>query len=139
MDLTQPVIKPISHEDTWQIRHNVMWPDKPFDYVKLPNDELGKHYGLFVGEKMVSIISLFVEDRKAQFRKFATLITEQGKGYGAILLEHIMGEIEEMDVHTVWCNARADKTGFYQNFGLKPTDQTFTKGGIDYVIMEKQL
>ncbi|WP_268123538.1 GNAT family N-acetyltransferase [Roseivirga pacifica] len=139
MQTPEPRIKPIPHEETWQIRHNVMWPDKPFDYVKLPNDELGKHYGLFVGDKMVAIISLFIEGRSAQFRKFATIISEQGKGYGAKLLAHIMQEATHLNIDVVWCNARVDKTEFYKKFGLQPTDQTFRKGGIDYVIMEKRL
>ncbi|SDD14303.1 hypothetical protein SAMN05421663_10754 [Terribacillus halophilus] len=49
-------IKQITKEMTWEIRHLVLWTDKEFDYVVLENDDAGKHYGLFIGDKLVSVI-----------------------------------------------------------------------------------
>ncbi len=129
----------ISLEATIAIRHQVMWPDKPIDYVRLPNDGEGKHYGLFIDDEMVSVISLFVKDKQAQFRKFATLSRYQGKGYGTLLLEEVINVARKLNLDMIWCNARMDKAGFYAKFGMKLTDRTFVKGGIEYVIMEKVL
>ncbi|MEK8129986.1 GNAT family N-acetyltransferase [Paenibacillus filicis] len=129
-------IRRISKEDAWQIRHEVMWPDRELDYVKLPDDGQGIHYGLFVEGRLVSAVSLFVEQDTAQFRKFATLEQEQGKGYGSKLLSHVMNEARAQGIGRIWCNARQSKAGFYAKFGLKETDQRFAKGGIEYVIME---
>lgn len=114
-----------------------MWPDKPLDYVKLDNDEEGYHYGLFLGDRLVSVVSLFIEGDEGQFRKFATDLDEQGKGYGSELLHFLFNKTEEENVKRIWCNARKDKAGFYEKFGMQTTDNEFTKGGIDYVIMEK--
>lgn len=130
-------IKPIPYEATWKIRHQVMWPNKPIDYVKLPKDPEGFHLGLWVDGKIVSIVSSFVSNGEAQFRKFATLDEEQGKGYGSKLLAYLMQELEAMAIKRIWCNARLDKTHFYERFGMSKTNQYFSKGGIDYVIMEK--
>ena len=80
-------IRPILAAQTWPIRHLVMWPDEPMAYVQIPNDHEGKHYGLFVEQQLVSIISLFTDARSVQFRKFATLINFQGKGYGSALFQ----------------------------------------------------
>ncbi|MEH0156646.1 GNAT family N-acetyltransferase [Limibacter armeniacum] len=135
----QIILKEIEASQTWQIRHQVMWPDKPIDYVKLDEDKKGMHFGLEVEGKLVSIVSLFVENGEAQFRKFATLEEEQGKGYGSKLLTHLMDAVAELGVTRVWCNARANKTTFYNRFGLKETRNQFSKGGLDYVIMEKRL
>ncbi|MDT0607118.1 GNAT family N-acetyltransferase [Croceitalea rosinachiae] len=132
-------IKEISYYDTWSIRHQVMWPDKNINYIKLTNDDEGKHFGLFVGKKLVSVISLFTKQRKTQFRKFATLSEEQGKGYGAQLLNYIFSIIEKSPVQVLWCNARKDKTSFYKTFGFIETDQKFHKGGIEYIIMKVNL
>lgn len=55
---TTAIIKQIPKELTWKIRHFVLWPDKDIDYVILENDSDGKHYGLFIGDKLVSVISL---------------------------------------------------------------------------------
>ena len=129
----------ITAADTWPIRKQVMWPDRPIDYVKLEQDEKGQHYALTVGEHVVSIVSLFYEDNKAQFRKFATLTSEQGKGYGSRLLQYVLAEAAQQPIDAIWCNARLDKSGYYERFGLKKTDRTFTKGGISYVIMDKKL
>ena len=129
-------IQRVKPEATWPIRHQVMWPDRNLNYVKLPNDSEGMHYGLYQGETLLSVVSLFVKDDEAQFRKFATLAKQQGKGLGSQLLEHLIDEAKRQGVKRLWCNARVDKTGFYERFGMTTTNQTFSKGGIDYVIME---
>ena len=56
-----PKIIEITYEETLNIRHRTMWLNKPINYVKLENDDQGRHFGLFIDGKMVSIISLFVK------------------------------------------------------------------------------
>ena len=121
---------------TWPLRHTVMWPDKPLDYVKLPEDAHGIHYGLFVNDHLVSVISLFIKGEDAQFRKFATALSHQGKGYGSQLLKYLMQEAASKGIKKLWCNARKDKASFYENFGMIKTSHSFIKGGIGYVVME---
>lgn len=132
-------ISEIEANETWDIRHRVMWPNMPYNFVKLENDFDGKHYGLFVNGKLTSIISLFINEYEAQFRKFATEISHQGKGYGTTLLEHVISEVKSMNINTLWCNARLDKTQYYEKFGLSKTKKTYVKGGIDFVILEKNI
>ncbi|HHU20417.1 MAG TPA: GNAT family N-acetyltransferase [Bacilli bacterium] len=133
------MIKEITQEQAWQIRHNVMWPEKPFDYIKVDGDDRAIHYGLFIETKLISVISLFINNEEAQFRKFATITTEQNKGYGSTLLRHTLIQAKLAGVQRIWCNARTNKSAFYQKFGLQATDQSFSKGGKEYLIMEKQL
>lgn len=135
-DFLQTRISQIPATATWPLRHTVMWPDKPLDYIKLSGDDLGIHYGLFVEKQLVSVVSLFIDDDVAQFRKFATATSEQGKGYGTRLLSHLITEAKHKDIKLLWCNARVDKAAYYERFGMKKTCQIFNKGGIDYVIME---
>lgn len=136
MKNTIPQIKQITTAEVLPIRHKVMWPDKPKAYVKLPNDEIARHFGLFVNEELTSIISLFTEDNEVQFRKFATLFEFQGKGYGTILLNKIISLLQNEGKSKLWCNARVEKVKFYEQFHLKATNNKFMKGGIEYVIME---
>ncbi|WP_239635538.1 GNAT family N-acetyltransferase [Paenibacillus sp. H1-7] len=116
-----------------------MWPDKDLDFVKLQDDSAGLHFGLAANGKLVSVISLFIEGDRAQFRKFATLQDEQGKGYGTRLLQFTLDEAKRRGARTIWCNARASKIGLYRKFGLQETGDGFQKEGIDYVILEKAL
>ncbi|WP_062058785.1 GNAT family N-acetyltransferase [Sediminicola sp. YIK13] len=132
-------IKSIPTQATWPLRRAVMWPDKPLDYIKLPQDHLGMHFGLFRDEELVTVASLFIIDNKAQFRKLATRTSEQGKGYGSLMLEHLLKVADSKGVEKIWCNARKEKTGFYHKMGLTETAQTFSKGNINYVVMEKML
>jgi predicted GNAT family N-acyltransferase len=132
-------IKAIPARATWPMRQAVMWPDKPLDYIKLPQDHLGLHFGLFRDEELVTVASLFIIEDKAQFRKLATKTSEQGKGYGGQMLEHLLKVAHSKRVEKIWCNARKEKTGFYHKLGLTETTQTFSKGKINYVVMEKML
>jgi predicted GNAT family N-acyltransferase len=132
-----PEIKQIKASETLDIRHKVMWPDKPIAYVELPNDENGRHFGLFVNGELTSIVSLFEENNEVQFRKFATLSEFQGLGHGTMLLERIIDVVKNDGIHKLWCNARVEKSNFYERFGFKLTDKTYEKGGIEFVIMEK--
>ena len=131
------IIKKIDYLKTLPIRNKVMWPNKPLEYVQLPNDKEGRHFGLFVNKKLISVISIFEKMNDIQFRKFATLNEYQGHGYGTKLLKATIDLIEKDGFNKTWCNARVNKISFYRKFGLVETKRHFDKGGIKYVIMEK--
>ena len=130
-------IKNIQASETWDLRHRVMAPNRSFDAIKLPKDEEGLHFGLFEDNKLISVISLFMEKDNAQFRKFATEISEQNKGYGSILLNHIIEESIKNNVKNLWCNARLTALGFYEKFGFRAVSETWIDNEIKYVKMEK--
>jgi len=123
--------------ETWRIRHEVMWPHKPLNYIKLSNDDVGQHFGLWKMNTLISVVSLFFDRDEVQFRKFATLHDEQGNGYGTQLLNYVFNYAFSIGVKKIWCNARVDKVFFYKKFEMSETEHRFSKGGVDYVIMEK--
>lgn len=129
-------IKTIEASETWQIRHEVMWPDQPFEFVQLEEDVLGLHFGFFVEGKLVSIVSCFINDDEMQFRKLATLEEYQGKGIGSELVKYILQLAKEKKLKKVWCNARVSKKAFYEKLGLQDTGQVFAKAGQEFTIME---
>ncbi|MCM4172130.1 GNAT family N-acetyltransferase [Arenibacter sp. TNZ] len=116
-----------------------MWPNMPLNYIILPNDEQGIHFGLFLNDVLVSVVSLFIKNKEAQFRKLATAKTAQGKGYGSQLLSYIIAYAEDNKVSKIWCNARMDKKDFYLRFGFEVTNKVFSKHEIDYIVMEKMI
>ena len=129
-------IKEIQASETWQIRHEVMWPDQPFAFVQLEEDNAGLHFGVFEEEKLVSIISCFIIKDEMQFRKLATLENYQGKGIASKLLEYVLKLAKDKKINKVWCNARVNKTSFYKKFGMTDTQKTFVKAGQKFTIME---
>ncbi|GGD48839.1 N-acetyltransferase [Emticicia aquatilis] len=130
------VIKEIEASETWPLRHKVMWPSKPLDFVVLPNDDVGIHYGLFEKDILVSVISLFVDGKNGQFRKFATDDYFQGRGYGTKLLTHLIEEAKKLKITHLKCSARMTAIEFYERFGMKVASDIIRKNGKDYVIME---
>lgn len=129
-------IKTIEASQTWEIRHKVMWPDQPIEFVQLEEDNLGLHFGVFDQKKLVSIVSCFIVDQEMQFRKLATLEEFQGKGIASELLNYIFKIASEQDLTRIWCNARTNKKSFYEKFGMKDTNKIFSKEGQEFTIME---
>lgn len=131
-------IKRISADETLWIRQQVLWPSKPLDYVRIENDDEGIHYGLFEDNQLVTVISVFVNDNEAQFRKFATLATYRGKGYGSRIFEFMLKELELQDINRIWCNARLEANAFYKRYGFTVAEgKNFTEGNVIYSIMER--
>jgi GNAT superfamily N-acetyltransferase len=125
----------ISAEATYPLRHQVLWPDQPLDYVKVENDAAGQHFGAFRGEELLAVISLFVDGTEARFRKFATRPDCQGQGFGTALLKHVFAEARRQGANRIWCDARQDSAGFYASFGMQSEGQVFFKGAVAYVRM----
>jgi GNAT superfamily N-acetyltransferase len=129
-------IKAIEASQTWKIRHEVMWPDQPFEFVQLEEDDLGLHFGVYEHEKLVSIASCFITGDEMQFRKLATVEDFQGKGIASKLLKYILELAKDKKMSKLWCNARTDKKYFYEKFGMRDTHKTFVKAEKEFTIME---
>lgn len=125
-------IQSIAAEQTYELRHTVLWPDKPLEYVKVENDADGHHYGAFLKGDLVAVISLFVDGQTARFRKFATRPDCQRQGIGTWLLNQVIAEAKRLGATTLWCDARLDAADFYKRFGMEAVSEVFYKGPIPY-------
>ncbi|WP_240646657.1 1-(5-phosphoribosyl)-5-[(5-phosphoribosylamino)methylideneamino]imidazole-4-carboxamide isomerase [Chitinophaga rhizosphaerae] len=132
-------IRNITTQDTLQLRRDVMYPDWPLDRVTLPHDADGLHFGLYDGARQVTVVSLFIDGRSAQFRKLATASDQQGKGFGKIMMAHLEKVCRDHGVSRLWCNARASATGFYEALGYQITSGLFYKDNIAFYKMEIEL
>jgi phosphoribosylformimino-5-aminoimidazole carboxamide ribotide isomerase len=126
-------------KEVWQLRHSVMYPEETPEFVKLDDDDNGLHFGLYIENNLVAVISVFERDNGIQFRKFATDVSMQGRGYGTRLLEFIMNWAVSHNKKSIWCNARRTATTMYQKFGMQPVGPGWKKYGIEFIKMEKQL
>lgn len=131
-------IRTVDIDTIWRIRQQVMYPQEQVSYVQLPEDNSGKHLGLYINDKLVSIVSLFEQGKDIQFRKFATLADEQGKGYGSQLLDHVMQQASAEGKQLIWCNARVSASSFYEKFGMYTTGESWWKKDIEFIKMEKR-
>ncbi|MCF2444840.1 GNAT family N-acetyltransferase [Dyadobacter sp. CY345] len=132
-------IKKVSVIDILPIRHKVLWPDKPFEFVKVNGDEEGIHFGLYEDNILVTIISLFAEGSSMRFRKFATLQEYQNRGLGKMMILKAIKYAKESGFERLWCDARTDALNFYERVGFKKISEPFYKEEIEYYKIEKLL
>lgn len=131
-------IRTVDIDTILQVRQQVMYPEEEISYVQLPEDNKGRHFGLYINDKLVSVVSLFEQENAIQFRKFATLANQQGKGYGSQLLDYVIQQAEKEGKQQIWCNARASARGFYERFGMYTTGESWWKKDIEFIKMEKR-
>jgi len=139
MPTESTVVEQIFPSLTWRIRHIAMYPDHPFDFVKLDNDFDGIHFGIYVDHELTGVVSLFITAEVGQFRKLAVLPEAQGKGLGKQLMEYLIDFCKVQKLTKLWCNARVNAKHFYHKLGFHETDQSYTTAGYDFVIMELDL
>lgn len=130
------VVEQIFPPLTWRIRHLSMYPEQPYDYVKLENDFEGIHFGIYTDYELTGVVSLFSTGEIAQFRKLAILPEAQLKGLGSQLMQYLIDFCKTQNLKVLWCNARESASEFYIRLGFKPLGTPFVKNGISYLKME---
>lgn len=123
----------------WQVRQEVMYPGLSIADMQLPDDACGRHLGLYEAGMLRTVISLFVQGKSLQFRKFATLVPYQGKGYGSYLLRHVFEQARIEGITHIWCNARTSAMGLYRQFGMQPFGDQWLQHGHQFVKMQVEL
>ncbi|GAA4376701.1 GNAT family N-acetyltransferase [Hymenobacter koreensis] len=139
---TQPrtvIIRAVSAEETYALRQAVLWPAKPLAHVRIAEDAMGHHFGAFVGTELVAVVSLFVTNGEARFRKFATHPAYQRQGIGSALLKYTFGAARRLGARSIWCDARQEAAPFYHRFGLHEVGAPFVKSELAYVRMQAVL
>ncbi|MCE7039890.1 GNAT family N-acetyltransferase [Dyadobacter sp. CY312] len=132
-------IKQVAVDDILGIRHQVLWPDKSPDFVKVPEDDQATHFGLYLEGRLASVISLFPNSKSIRFRKFATLSEFQNKGLGSKLLTHVIDHARNQQYEKIWCDARSSAMNFYEKFGFEKFSEPFFKEEVEYFKISKRL
>jgi predicted GNAT family N-acyltransferase len=142
-------VKQVDAKDTYQIRSLVLRPGLPIDscYFDGDKDELTFHLGAYVDDKLASVASFyfhrndtFPEEYQFQLRGMATLPSHRGQGLSSALLKTAFPLIEKNHVKLLWCNARENATGFYENVGFIKTGNIFEIDGVGpHILMQKEI
>ncbi len=142
-------VKIISPDLTRPLRHRVLWPhiEKVEDCViDIDGRADAIHLGVFDGEKIVSIGSLFqMDSNKIQFEKqyrlraMATDPDYRGQNAGRVLIEKSFELLKEKGVDVLWCDARKIAVGFYESLGFSklPEEYEVPKIGPHYFMWKE--
>lgn len=119
----------INHQDTYQIRTQVLVPDHDVKKAKFEGDDdedISFHLGAFIEGKLVSVASFFYErnplfpdQHQYQLRGMATLPEFQNQGLSKELLTMAFPIIKQNFCSLLWCNARLSAVGFYEKIGFQ--------------------
>ncbi|WMW78209.1 GNAT family N-acetyltransferase [Flavobacterium sp. 20NA77.7] len=142
-------VKKIPFNKTFAVRHPVLRAGKPVETCYFEGDELPTttHFGLFLEEKLLGVLSVFknecpiIESKKAyQYRGMAILAPYQNKKYGVLLLDAANTWVAEEQGDLIWFNAREKAIGFYKRNGFTIFGTVFDIANIGpHVLMFKYL
>jgi GNAT superfamily N-acetyltransferase len=128
------IIKKIASTATFLVRHPVLRAGKPIESCIFDGDDLETtlHFGLYLAQELVGIISLFKksnpifnEQNQYQIRGMAVLQNQQKKDFGKALILHSEAYCKNQNVELIWFNARVEAVGFYEKMGYQKTGNLF--------------
>ncbi|MCI9843267.1 GNAT family N-acetyltransferase [Flavobacterium pectinovorum] len=143
------LIKEISAQETFIVRHPVLRKGKPIETCFFDGDDLETthHFGLFENSDLTGIISLFLktntiftENLQGQIRGMAILESHQKKGFGEALVKHCETYCVTNQFNLIWFNARTAAVGFYEKMGYEIKGNSFDIPEVgEHYLMYKKL
>ena len=128
-------VKKVSAEIVRPLRHKVLRPSLPFksSIMDLDDHDYTFHFCVKEEFRIISVASVyhesFVEMPKKdayRLRGMATEPSEQGKGYGKMVLNDVIAYLsKETESEILWCNARTTAFGFYEKMGFNIVGNEF--------------
>lgn len=141
-------LKQITSQDTFAVRQPVLRPGKTVETCIFDGDDLPTtiHFGIFEGEVLAGIISVFkashdffTEKGQYQIRGMAVLDSFQKRGLGEKLVRHTEVYVSNLQGERIWFNAREIAVGFYERMGYSIIGDAFPIGDIGpHYVMHKK-
>ena len=109
------IIKPISSQQTLDLRHRVLRPGLPIEACHFDGDDSPEtvHYGAFLGDSIIGIATffpenaLFIESQKPyRLRGMAVDPSRRRTGAGRAIIGFAERQLQEFAVDLIWFNAR---------------------------------
>lgn len=133
------IIKQIKAEETYPLRLSVLKTCEEYIYHYQGDfDQTTQHFGAFIADELVGIVSLMQNDcplfkgKQMQLRGMAVANNLHGKSIGAQLVNKVKLVCKQLKTDVLWCNAREKVIKFYTKQGFKIIGQSFN---IEYVGM----
>jgi len=67
------------------------------------------------------------------------LTVEHGKGYGRIIITHLLAEAKRQGADVLRIHAQIDAVPFYRHFRFTKVGKPFIEAGIEHIVMERKL
>jgi hypothetical protein len=120
-------IRIVQIDEIQDFRRQYLLGNRPASAAVFPGDtaETTFHLAGFVGSRIVSIASLFLENHpdfgeqpQYRLRQMATATIAQHSGYGKFVLQFGINVLRGCSAKLLWCHARQTAFGFYEKQGF---------------------
>lgn len=141
-------IREIASLDTYTVRHPILRKGKPISTCQFEGDDLTTtfHFGYFVENELIGIISLFktahnLFDQKNQYqiRGMAVIEKHRNKGIAKSLVFYCEDFCKKLNCNFIWLNARTSAISFYEKLEYQKQGKLFeiTNAG-EHILMSKK-
>ncbi len=142
-------IAPITALATHELRQSILRPHQTLAEMAYPGDDDSGtiHFGAFDREKLIGIVSLYVEPlpdepqpTDLRFRGMAVDADRQLGGVGRLLIEACIAHARDAGGRVLWCNARTSAAGFYERLNFAQHGEIFDISAVGpHVVMTRDL
>lgn len=143
------VVKEISVDETYPLRHKVLRPHQPFETCKYDTDkqEGSFHVGVFSGSKLICVVSFCLEKHPDlpgtmhyRLQAMATLSNYRKQGAGRFAVEFGEKKIRNKSARYLWCKGRTEVQTYYEKLGFSPLGEVFDYPGLGpHITMVKEI
>lgn len=123
-------------EQAFRIRNNVFIKEQNVEReIEYEFEDQAVHYLLLIDGKAVSTGRWRITESGIKLERFATLKRERNKGYGKIILDHILRDVKPLNLR-IYLNAQLTAIKFYETDGFVICGDIFEEAGILHKQME---
>ena len=130
------LVKLVTTDEVLPLRHKILWPKGPLENYSFDEDKVSLHYGLFLRDELISVVTIYREGDKARLRMFATDYEYQRQGFGTILIKAVITDLRKRGVKLIWCDVRKNVYTFYEKLEFKIKGEEYMKHGLPHFYME---
>jgi predicted GNAT family N-acyltransferase len=144
-----PQLRALRAEAARPLRQQILRPHQKAEELVFPGDDAADtvHYGLYEGDTLVAISSLYREAESGdprldawRLRGVATLPEYRSRGLATQILLACIDHIRAQGGGLLWCNARTSAKPFYDKNGFETVGEPFELPGIgEHYLMRREI
>jgi GNAT superfamily N-acetyltransferase len=138
-------VEPVTAEETYPLRQQVLRPHQALDEVGFPGDHDADtgHFAVFAGDRIVGVVTVLhqpppgaVETRVLapgdwwRLRGMAVREECRHRGVGAALVSGVRDHVAARQGSALWCHARLPAVAFYRALGFATAGEPWEEPAI---------
>ena len=124
---------------TWKLRREILYPQQKKHEMDFDTDLDDTHFGAFLGDYLVAVVSVANNNNNFQLREFAIDPGAQSADPAGALIENITDYAKKREGTHLWTDASVEQIPFYAKYGFMQTGRYYSRHGVSYEIVEKPI